>query len=255
MRSNDSVGCAILTYHSIDDSGSVISTPLKSFREQMKSLRRAGFTVITIRELAAALQEGKPLTARTVSLTFDDGFENFYTAAFPVLEENGFRATVFLVTDFCGRHNDWSGNPKSFPRSKVLSWSKIKELSGLGVEFGNHTCTHPDLTRIPLDQAEREINDSKSTIENSLGRDVTSFAYPFGRSNARIREIAATGHETGCSTDLGKVGPKSDRLDLERIDAYYLSKPGTFDRLPTKGFDRYLAFRQRLRDLKAAFSL
>jgi peptidoglycan/xylan/chitin deacetylase (PgdA/CDA1 family) len=220
----------------------------------MKLLRRAEFNVITIRELAAALKDYRPLPPRTVSLTFDDGYENFYTTAFPVLEEHGFGATVFLVTDYCGQNNDWSGNPKNFPRSKVLSWKEIKELSGLGVEFGNHTRTHPDLTRVPLETASREINESKTTIEDALGRQVTSFAYPFGRSNQRIREIAATGHEAGCSTNLGKTGQRSERMALERIDAYYLSDLRVFDWLPTRAFDGYLAVRQTLREIKSALS-
>lgn len=251
MRLAESAGCSILTYHSIDDSGSVISTSPAIFRQQMRSLRETDHNVISFRELTVALRENAPLPVRTVCLTFDDGFQNFYTTAFPALQEHGFKATVFLVTDFCGQNNDWAGNPKDFPKSRVLSWGEVKELANHGVDFGNHTRTHPDLTRTSAEHALREVEESKRKIEDSLGCEAAGFAYPFGRSNPRLREMVGRFHESACSTDLGKVGPQSERLALERIDAFYLSNLRVFGCLSTKAFDRYLLVRQKLRVIKS----
>ncbi|MEO6051263.1 MAG: polysaccharide deacetylase family protein, partial [Pyrinomonadaceae bacterium] len=93
----------ILTYHSIDESGSVISTAPDVFRQQMKFLKEANWNVVSLSELACLFLNKTPLKSQTAVLTFDDGFRNFYTTAFPILEEYNFKATVFLVTDYCGK--------------------------------------------------------------------------------------------------------------------------------------------------------
>jgi len=242
----------IITYHSIDNSGSVISTAPAVFKRQIASLHKAGFHALTLRELMSRIEMKVPLLpAKTVVLTFDDGFKNFYTEAFPVLKEHDFAATVFLVTDQCGRHNDWAGNPTDFPRSELLSWSEVRELNAEGVEFGSHTRTHPDLLNLSISSMESEIAGSKAQLDDVLGVETTSFAYPFGRKNETVKRIAAANFRSATSTVLGKVTPHSDIYALERVDAYYLSNPWILDRLDTSGFDRYLSFRQILRDVKS----
>jgi peptidoglycan/xylan/chitin deacetylase (PgdA/CDA1 family) len=242
----------ILTYHSIDKSGSVISTAPETFRWQMKFLSENGYKVVSLNELINLLNAEKTPFMKTVALTFDDGFHNFFTEAFPILEEFGFRATVFLVTDFCGKNNDWAGNPIDFPPSKLLSWEEIKELHDYGIEFGNHTRTHPDLTKIPDTQAESEVVESKAKIENMLGSQVTTFAYPFGKFNSSIKQTVEKNHKAACSTNLGRIQSGSDYFSLQRVDTYYLSNPKVFNRLSSRIFDGYLFFRQIMRDFKAS---
>lgn len=244
----------ILTYHSIDDSGSVISTKPEIFRRQMKSLNEGGYKAISLGELKKILTENSLPAGKFVVLTFDDGFQNFYAEAFPVLEEYGFQATVFLVTDYCGRSNNWAGNPPDLPKSKLLCWQEIKELNGCGIEFGAHTRTHPDLTRLSAAHAAAEIVESKTAIENSLGKKVTTFAYPYGNFNQSVRQIAETNFTSACSTNLGKAQAESDFFSLERIDSYYLSRPLIFNSLSSNNFDRYLSIRQALRNFKKAIS-
>ena len=244
----------ILTYHSIDEHRSVISTAPDVFRRQMKSMNAMGLRGISLQTLSRSWTDNNALPKNSVVLTFDDGFENFYTTAFPVLEEYGFQATVFLVTEFCGKNNDWEGNPPNFPPSKLMSWSQVKELSSRGIEFGSHTLTHPDLTRVSEARAKREVVESKATIEDALGRPVTDFAYPYGKFNNSVRQVAAQSFDSACSTNLGKAGADSDLFSLARIDAYYLSRPLIFDSLSSPMFDRYMQVRQAMRDLKATIS-
>lgn len=242
---------AILTYHSIDDSGSVISTVPKVFRRQMKFLRENEYNVISLSKLVETLTEKKEIAPKTVTITFDDGFRNFHTRAFPILEEYGFQATVFLVTDFCGKYNDWTGNPLDLPRSELLSWREIKELNDYGIEFGSHTRTHPDLTQIANAEARRELTESKSIIEEKLGTKVKTFAYPFGKFNRQIKKLAESNFDAACSVNLGKAQAESDFFSLERIDTYYLSNQRIFNALSTKSFDYYMRFRQAMRDVKS----
>lgn len=254
MQITQKVNVPILTYHSLDESGSVISTTPNVFRQQMKFLSENGYKVVSLNSLISSLQENNDSLSKTIALTFDDGFQNFYTEAFPILDEFGFKATVFLVTDFCGKNNVWAGNPSDFPLSKLLSWNEIKELHNQGIEFGSHTLTHPDLTKISSKQTKSEITESKAKIEEILGSEVKTFAYPFGKFNQEIKQIVEKEHQAACSTILGKIQTGSDYFALERVDTYYLSNPQVFNRLSTKSFDGYMAFRHLLRSFKAFVS-
>ena len=174
-----------------------------------------------------------------------------YTEAFPVLREFGFKATVFLVTGYCGNHNDWPGNLPSLERSSLLSWDEIREMSAHGIEFGSHTANHPDLTRIPLKQAEQEIAHSRQQIEDRLGSPVTLFAYPYGRWNSQVKDIVRSHFQGACSTKLGSVRAGGDPYMIRRIDSYFVANPMLFGRLTATSLACYLQFRQALRELKS----
>lgn len=251
MRVDKIAPVPILTYHSIDESGSVISTRPDVFRRQLKFLADSGYKNIALSDLSATLKNGNVLPPRTVVLTFDDGFQNFYTDAFPILSEHNFTATVFLVTDFCGKYNEWAGNPPELPRSKLLSWEEICEMNRYGIDFGSHTRTHPDLTKLDVRQIKSEMAESKMVIEDGLGRKVETFAYPFGRFNKEIKQIARENFTSACSTNLGKVRPDSDFISLNRLDSYYLRNPRLLKMLSTRPFDRYIQVRQAMRIVKS----
>jgi peptidoglycan/xylan/chitin deacetylase (PgdA/CDA1 family) len=240
----------ILTYHSIDSSGSIISTDPEIFRAQMKILVDENYNVQPLSKIVESLKNKEKIAPKTIALTFDDGFKNFYYRAFPVLSAYGFPATVFLVTDYCGRYNDWRGNPLKFPRTRLLSWAEIKFLAMNNIEFGAHTRTHPDLTKIPITAAEREILQSKSIIEGKIGKKVQTFAYPFGKFNQCTKQIVAEHFEAAVSVNLNKAGADSDLYTLERIDAYYLSDTRIFSALDSLLGDFYLMIRRSLRRLK-----
>jgi len=234
---------AILTYHSLDDSGSVISVRPELFRRQMEAL--AGSSVKVVR-LADLLSTPGP----AVALTFDDGFQNFAEVAAPVLARYEFPATVFLVTNYCGGRNDWPGQWASVPRLPLMSWSTISELSGAGVKFGAHTATHPDLARVEETAAREEILSSKRRVEEATGKAVVSFAYPYGAMPEAARRIVAEHFTVGCSTRLGWVTESSRPETLERLDVYYLSRLYLFRHLFEPPARWYLGIRAALRALK-----
>ncbi|MGD9628392.1 MAG: polysaccharide deacetylase family protein [Pyrinomonadaceae bacterium] len=216
----------------------------------MEFLSVSGYQTVTLNDLIGAFLEKRPLSHRTVVITFDDGFQNFYTTAYPTLEEYGFSATVFLVTDHCGKFNDWSGNPTKLPRSEMLSWAQVKELSRFGIEFGGHTRAHRDLTKLSERDIRAEMVGSKVALEDIIGKNATTFAYPYGKLNDRVRQIARDIFAAACSTNLGKVTSSSDPYSLSRVDTYYLSNPIVFESLSQRSFDRYLQVRQAMRRLR-----
>jgi peptidoglycan/xylan/chitin deacetylase (PgdA/CDA1 family) len=241
----------VLTYHSIDDSGSVISTSAETFGRQMQFLHDRGFRTLTVAGLSENIRNREKIDERTVVLTFDDGFENFLTSAMPVLQEYSFTATVFAVTNLCGGFNDWAGNPGSFPRSKLMSWQQLKEISDYGIEIGSHTFSHRDLTKLIKHDADIEISQSRKMIEDAIGHEVRSFAYPYGRYNDVIVNSIRNTYTAACSTNLGKIRNGSDFARLERVDSYYLSDK-VLSIFETPKIDKYLAARQFLRNIKGA---
>lgn len=254
MNAAREVKIPILTYHSIDESGSVVSTGANVFRRQIKLLSEAGYNAITLKTLGEYLSGRGELHPKPIVLTFDDGFRNFYTTAFPVLSEHNFTATVFLIAGYCGKYNDWVGNSPFAARGRLMNWSEIRELAEKSIEFAAHSLTHPDLTRISADSAKLEIAESKTIIEDKTGREVTAFAYPYGTFNAPVKQMARENYTIACTTNLGKVKRGDDCFALERLDTYYLSNELVFRAVVLKeNFDWYLSFRQAMRGVKAAY--
>jgi len=240
----------LLTYHSIDDSGSIVSTRPAAFRQQMKFLSSQSFRSIRLSELVELLHKKLPLPPKHVCLTFDDGYQNVYSDAFPVLQEYGFTATVFLVARYCGQYNDWPGNLTSVKRAPLLSWNHFKEMTRFGIECGSHTLTHPDLTRISPRHADEEIIESKREIEDKTGQPVSLFAYPYGSYNSHIRTTVRSHFKGACSTRLGNVRSGADPYTIRRIDSYFVSNAKRFSKLTTTSLAGYLQARQFFRDLK-----
>jgi peptidoglycan/xylan/chitin deacetylase (PgdA/CDA1 family) len=235
---------AILTYHSLDDSGSVISVLPAVFRAQMRALQESGVPVVPLRDLLAA-------AGPAVALTFDDGFQNFAEVAAPELARLGFPATVFLVTGYCGRSNDWPGQWSGIPRLALMSWPAIEDLSRAGLSFGAHTATHPDLSRLAESAARDEVLGSKRCLEDRLGRPVEAFAYPYGCASGPVRRLVAEHFAVGCGTRLGFVTADSSPEAVERLDVYYLSRLCLFRRLFDTPARWYLGLRGLLREWKA----
>ncbi len=241
----------VITYHSVDESGSVISVDPDVFETQMRILAESGVKSYYVSELIDAINGKGSIEKNSVVITFDDGFENFLSTAFPVMEKYEKKATVFLVSGHCGKKNDWMGNPPEVTGNKLLSWNQIEDLHKHGVEFGAHSHTHPDLTKISPAEAETEIGRSKFMIEDKLGERVKSFAYPYGKLNASVRNLVAKDFDAACSTLLGKVDFRSDSYCLERVDSYYISNPRVFASLSTTVVDRYLGIRRLARAVKS----
>ncbi|MGH9424900.1 MAG: polysaccharide deacetylase family protein, partial [Terriglobia bacterium] len=186
----------------------------------------------------------------TVVITFDDGFRSVYEHALPVLQNFGFPATIFLVTDYCEKTNAWPGQPLYIERQPLLRWSEVKEMSRSGFSFGSHTRTHPDLRTLPSDQAEEELVSSKKMIEDATGRPVDTLAYPYGAHDAAIVRLAKEHFRLACSTNLGFVNPDSDPFALERIEMYYFQSLVLFRRLFSPAVGAYAGMRRCLRRLR-----
>lgn len=242
---------AILTYHSIDTSGSVVSVAPGDFADQMLCLAEIGWQGISLREAVAYHKSNASWPRRSVVLTFDDGYENFYDGALPVLLKHGFSATVFVVSGHMSGTNDWEAPRPGLGRLPILSWQQAAEISAAGIEIGSHTRTHPNLRRMSFEAMEREIRISKTEIEDHIECEVESFAYPFGSFNRRSMDIVRRRFRAACTTLLRRAA--SDRFHaLPRIDMYYVRSPRILERVLTGRFDHYLMARRLGRALRRA---
>lgn len=244
----------ILTYHSLDTSGSVISVSPEIFAEHMRLLRNRGYTAIRLDRLLDAWAGEGVLPERPVVLTFDDGFRNSLEHAAPVLVEHGFAATIFVVSGRCGGTSDWSDQGREMPRLPLLDWSELGELASTGWEVAAHSMSHARLPRLALDEARREIVDGKAAIEQELGTPVRTFAYPYGESCPSVTAIVREEFLGAVSVKLGSARLTDDRHLLPRLDVYYLRNPAAFRQLGTFGGDAYLGLRSLARRLRAGLT-
>ncbi|HEY2922831.1 MAG TPA: polysaccharide deacetylase family protein [Candidatus Binatia bacterium] len=239
----------ILMFHAIDNRPSVISFPPRIFQRVMARLCDAGYRTVSLPELNDCLRRRGFFPQRTLVITFDDGYHSVYRYAFPVLQRYGFSATVFLTVGQNGKKVESERLSEMSDRS-MLSWGEIKEMHRSGIAFGAHTLTHPDLTRLRCERVEAEVVGGKAVIEDALGAEVISFAYPFGCYDNQCREIVSRHFICAFSDKLGLVGANSDPYAIERVDSYYLLSERLFATVGTTFFPLYIRARAVARQLR-----
>ncbi len=196
----------ILMYHLVDyahpNSQSPTVTP-ETFEAQMQFLKVHRYQVRPLAEVIADLKAGKKIMPRTVCITFDDGTEDNFKHAFPILKKLNLPATIFMITANIGKPG-W------------LSEKQLKILDESGVSIGSHTVTHAYLPQLSEDAIKRELTDSKVELERILGHPVTLFSYPAGGTTPEVRALVqSAGYEGAVTTNYGKIA--HDFFGLHRI--------------------------------------
>lgn len=223
---------AILTYHSVDESGSVISIDERTFRRHVRWLASGHVRVLPLDQLVEA-----PADVDAVAITFDDGLASFERVAAPLLLEHGLPATLFVVTDAVGTTNAWRGRADAgIPVFELIGWDALGRLAAEGVSIGAHTCTHPDLAQLDRVAVEHEIVGSRTRLARELGVDVTTFAYPYGALSDGARDVVAREFGYGVTTRLAALAPHDDPARLPRLDSYYFRTPNTLEAWGTARF-------------------
>lgn len=233
----------ILTYHAVEPGPPPLCIHPATFREHLDCVAEAGVPVIALDELVAAIRGGRRL-GRSVTITFDDGFQSVADEAAPLLAERRLPATVFCVAGHLGRRNDWPTQAAGAPILPLASAAPLAALAAGGFELGSHGMSHLPLTHAPAGALERELVDSRAALEQATGAAVRWFAYPYGViPSAGARELVARSYEGACVGGLRAVEPSADVFALPRVDAHYLRRPALF-RAVLHGLDSYLHVRR-----------
>lgn len=241
---------AILTYHSIDSSGSPISLSEESFRAQVRFFGSGRVRVVPLAELMSLPDEKD-----AVALTFDDGFLNFTSSVMPMLAHLGFPATIFVVSDAVGTTNDWGGHSTDgIPTLPLMSWTDLQRARELGFEIGAHTRTHADLRRCSTAQLEDETAGCVERIEAELGSRPRRFAYPYGFVNDAVAGVTRRLFDQSVTTELRTLSSDDDAALLPRLDVCYFREPGQLEAWGTSAFRRRLWLRAHGRRLRARWS-
>ncbi len=225
LKRRHQVSIPILMYHSISDPGDcgrhpyfATSTSPAVFAQHMRLLAEHRYTTVDLADAVNVIADPQATINRQVVITFDDGYRDFFTTAFPILREYGFKATVFIVSGFTG------DVPVTRNGMFYMTWDDVREVQTAGIQIGSHTITHPELHTLPTSQVEHEIRESARTIEGKLGSPVRSFSYPYSFPEQSCRMLALlrdslqkSGYENGVSTIIGTAVPGSDPFALPRL--------------------------------------
>ncbi len=241
---------AILTWHSLDGSGSPISIAPDEFRRQITWLLDENVRIVTVEELLR-------LDDRTdaAALTFDDGFANTLSDAVPILREHDLPAACFVVPAHVGGDNRWGGRATpGIPTLPLLDWDGLARLRDAGVAVGGHTRTHPRLSSLTSADLEREIGHCAVEIQDRLGVSPAGFAYPFGDVNSTVAAVVRRAYAWAVTTELRPLGPDVDESLLPRLDMWYATENLRRTGWGSAAFRTWISARRQARRLKASIS-
>ena len=243
----------ILMYHSISNTENkafrAFTVSKDLFSEQMKYIHQHNYTPITVQQfILARLKQGLPLPEHPVILTFDDGFADFLTAALPVLQQYSFTATLYITTAFVGSTSRWLQREGEADRP-MLSWEQVREVQRAGIECGGHTLHHPQLDLLTNTAVREEVVGCKEALEQHLGQEITSFAYPFGYYTPKVKQIVReAGYTSACAVKHAMSSERTDPLALTRLMVKPEITVDVFGRLLTgNGLSPVEAFYMRTR--------
>ncbi|MFA6216864.1 MAG: polysaccharide deacetylase family protein [Candidatus Omnitrophota bacterium] len=200
----------ILMYHSVKQKvppGNRLTVSSGTFERQMEFLKRNRYAVVPLEEAVRLVKDKQAPPARTVAITFDDGYGDNYTEAFPILKKYNLLATIFIIVNEIGQPG-------------MLTWEQIHIMQDSGlISFGSHTLNHPYLVKIDsLEALKSELFDSKKIMEKELSRPVNTFCYPSGRFNQKVRQVVVdAGYTAAVASNPGKNFPSDDIFALKRL--------------------------------------
>lgn len=206
----------MLYYHSVNPSeaNEIIISPEK-LKNQLMLIKNLGYNTITIDELNDYLTSNKNIPEKSIVISFDDGYMDNYTYAFPILKELNMKATIFLIT---------SGIDDGY----YLSSDQIKEMASYGIDFESHTVSHKKLDTLTYEEQLSELKNSKITLENLLNKKINTIAYPFGAYNEdTIKAAKEANYTLAFTTKYGNIHIGDSLLELNRI---YVNTYDTMDK-------------------------
>ena len=212
----DDVKVLVLNYHMVNSMFISLAIEPEDFDWQMKYLVDHGYHTISPDELYDFLAGQGTLPDRPVLITFDDGYVDNYTNAYPILKKYNLKATIFVVTGFLSKRNGY------------LTWDQLREMEQNGITIESHTVTHAPLPDLPDERIREELVESKRQAEAELGHPIEFIAYPTGVHDLHIVGIAQeAGYKGGFTVKYGNVDRASNVYALERVPIFRTAATNT----------------------------
>lgn len=214
-------GISIFMYHQVGKfppmkSHRAVYCDVGRFRAQMRALKLLGVKVLSMSQALAALRGEAPMPERAAVLTFDDGCENFYEHALPVLQDHGYPAIVYAIAGLAGGSAQWLA-ADDLPTPPLMTYARLREIAGLGVEVGSHALRHIRLAEHPVEVQRAEMLDSRQRLQQELGREVPHVCYPYGSHTVdTLKAAAEAGYSSGVTCQRGAATAQFDPLALPR---------------------------------------
>ena len=251
----------VLMYHRVEPtvgpSEAAYAVSCNRFASQLEWLARHDWQPCTLKAFHAWFSGHQALPARSVLITFDDGFAGLHEHVLPLLAARRWPASVFLVSGLIGQHDTWMAREHGMAvRHPLLGREQIAEMVRAGFEFQSHSNQHADLTTLDDAALREQVVGSRAALQDLLGTPVDFFAYPFGRHDERVRAaVDAAGYSLAFSVDPGFTRPGQERFAVRRLDITGHDSPVIFGRKVALGSNdgsvgqqwRYLAGRIRAR--------
>ena len=201
-----SSGLRILTYHRIAaDRGDPFAVSPADFQRQAEELVASG-TVVALEEALAQIEQGSAETPR-IAMTFDDGTADFYSEALPVLAQYRLPATLYV-------------NPSRVGKDGFVNWDQLRDVLATGIQVGSHSLDHVSLGALEMEEVRRQVHESRQILQDQLGSEVTSLAYPYGTLrdfSRRVKEeVGRAGYRSACTSLNGVNREGADLLELRR---------------------------------------
>lgn len=211
----------VLLYHSVagdvDGAFAPYTVSPATFARHLDLVVESGSTALTFSGLVDALTGAAPMPERPVVITFDDGFADFATAAWPELATRRLPATLYVTTGALGSTSTWLERDGAGDRP-MLTWDDVVALDAAGCEIGAHTVTHVPLDCVDRPLAEREIRGSRAALEDALGHEVRTFAYPHGHHDRHVRRLVIdAGFESAAAVRNALSHPRDDVFAVARV--------------------------------------
>lgn len=238
----------ILMYHQIVDPG--FTSPHKiyvteqRFDEHMDFLKASGFQSLTFKDLLDYKSNpDRPFPKRPVIVSFDDGYENNYLKALPILKKYGMKAVFYLLTN-PHSHNHWDADSNA-PQLKLMTAEQRKSLA-LEMEIGSHGFDHKKLSTMTEAEAVREFEDSKAALENEFGTPILSYAYTYGdRSERDIQLAKRAGYRFAVNTTRGVLHFADNPHNLFRVSIFPTDTISDLKRKTKSWYRRYYYFKRK----------
>jgi peptidoglycan/xylan/chitin deacetylase (PgdA/CDA1 family) len=202
----------ILMYHYIrvnpvasDHAGFVLSVSPADFEEQIRFLWSHGYNSVSMADVREHVRNGKELPRKPIAITFDDGYDDAYTAALPVLQRYHMTATFYIITGF-------------LDRPRYMTWDQVITMDRAGMEIASHTVSHPGLPSLGYDAKAYQLTASELALETRLGHPVLDFCYPGGQLDVSTEQaVIRAGYLSATTTAFGYATPGDDPFRLPRV--------------------------------------